>query len=87
MRVKHNEDNQPSTFFNVYHKRKIPTSALVAEVIELLNTGRIEEPKYEDIKWAIAEGSSLTLLGIVKFDSENDRFVMTELGSVIGGGL
>lgn len=43
--------------------------------------------EYETLKWAVAEGSSLTLLGMVKYDCENDRFVMSELGSLIGGGL
>ena len=33
------------------------------------------------------EGSSLTLLGLVKYDSTKDAFEMTELFSVLSGGL
>lgn len=33
------------------------------------------------------EGSSLTLLGLVKYDAGKDSFEMTELFSVLSGGI
>ena len=49
--------------------------------------GKSSQIEYEQLNWTITEGSSLSLLGLIKYDSENDNFVMTELGSMIGGGL
>ena len=56
-------------------------------VVDVLVDGYSKPPEYENVKWAIAEGTSLTLLGMIKYDAENDKFIMTELSSLIGGGM
>lgn len=33
------------------------------------------------------EGSSVTLLGLVKYDAKHDSITMTHLASILGGGL
>ena len=33
------------------------------------------------------EGSTLTLMGLVKYDAERDSFEMTKLSSVLAGGV
>ena len=84
---KHVKDNEPDPFYNVYHKRKIPGLDFW-DVVGVAITG--EKPAkldYENIKWAVAEGSSLSLIGLIRYDMDNDNFVMTELASLIAGGL
>lgn len=39
------------------------------------------------VKYAAAEGQGVTLLGLVKYDPDTDTFAMTEVASVLGGGL
>ena len=41
----------------------------------------------ELVKYIALEGSSLTLLGLVKYDAAKDRFEMTELFSLLAGGI
>lgn len=40
----------------------------------------------ELVKFRALEGSSLTLLGLVKYNFKEERFEMTELSSVMAGG-
>ena len=42
---------------------------------------------YEEIKYKVREGSSVTLLGLVNYDSKSDRFTMTKLSYVLAGGI
>ena len=44
-------------------------------------------PMVERIKYVALEGSSLTLLGLMKYNADNDRFDMTELASLLSGGI
>ena len=41
----------------------------------------------EEIKYKVREGSSVTLLGLINYDSKSDRFTMTELSYVLAGGI
>ena len=41
----------------------------------------------ERIKFVAIEGSSLTLLGLVKYDSEEDSFHMTQVSAILSSGL
>ena len=44
--------------------------------------------EYRDaVKYLVLEGSTLTMLGLVEYDAQADRFQMTELTSVIAGGV
>ena len=63
-------------FFNTKKKHKLTG---------IRNNDRIE--KYEEIKYKVREGSSVTLLGLVNYDSKSDRFTMTELSYVLAGGM
>ena len=42
---------------------------------------------YEKVKFIALEGSSLTLLGLIKYNKKTDNFEMTELSMVLSGGL
>ena len=42
---------------------------------------------FELIKYSAFQGSSITLLGLVKYDAEKDVFQMTELSALFSGGL
>ena len=86
VKVKLNKDNEPDPFYNVYHKRKLQELNFMDYAIAFANKEEAK-PSYEHVKWAIAEGSSLSLIGLIKYDMDNDKIVMTELGSLIGGGL
>ena len=45
-------------------------------------------PDFTDkIKHLALEGTSLTLLGLVKYDCEHDSFKMTELACCLAGGV
>ena len=41
----------------------------------------------EEIKYKVREGSSVTLLGLINYDSKSDRFTMTALSYVLAGGI
>ena len=41
----------------------------------------------EKIKYAAIEGGSLTLLGLMKYNSNTDEFRMTELATILSGGV
>ena len=86
VKIKNTSENQPEALFNLSHKRKI-TQSIIHDIGETIIAGKSTKPEYEQLNWAITEGTSLSLLGLIKYDSENDNFVMTELGSMIGGGL
>ena len=60
--------------FNLRHKRKIKDNIDGISVIER-------------VKYVALEGSSLTLLGLMKYNADKDRFDMTELASLLSGGI
>ena len=41
----------------------------------------------DEVRYLALEGSTLTLLGLIKYDSQTDSVEMTELVSVIAGGI
>ena len=41
----------------------------------------------DEVRYLALEGSTLTLLGLIKYDSQTDSVEMTELVSVIAGGM
>ena len=51
------------------------------ELVNLLNLPQ------DNIKTLAIEGSTLTLMGLVKYDANSDSFEMTELSSIIAGGV
>ena len=42
---------------------------------------------YEKVKFIALEGTSLTMLGLIKYNKKTDNFEMTELSMVLSGGL
>ena len=42
---------------------------------------------YDQFKCAVFEGTSITLIGLVKYDTKTDSFSMTKLACVLTGGL
>ena len=42
---------------------------------------------YEEVKYLALEGSTLTFMGLVKYNAEGDRFYLTDVGGIIAGGL
>ena len=50
----------------------------------LINIAGIQQDK---IRYLAIEGSTLSLMGLVKYDAEANCFKLTELSSVIAGGI
>ena len=42
---------------------------------------------YDRIKYVAFEGTSLSLLGLIKYDTKKDTFVMTKLACILAGGI
>lgn len=42
---------------------------------------------FDELKYVTLEGSSITLLGLIKYDKQSDSFEMTKLSCVLTGGL
>ena len=63
--------NQLESVFNLRRKRKLREYLDVVEVV----------------KYVALEGTSLSLLGLVKYDVESDTFAMTHLSSIMAGGM
>lgn len=59
--VLHREAAQLESVFNLKGKRKIDPMNIA----------------YDKVKFAAVEGGSLTLLGLIKYDSNSDTFSMT----------
>ena len=57
--------------FNLKHKRKVD----------------IYNPAIDKVKFKILEGASVTLLGLVKYNLETGEFEMTQLSTVLAGGM
>ena len=67
VRVKHTQENQPETFYNVKHRRIWPRKK--SDYYEDLWKGKQNtKPEWERLNWVVAEGTSLTLLGMLKYD-------------------
>jgi len=47
----------------------------------------VQDQYIEKINVFALEGSSVTLLGLVKYDSQNDYFHLTQLSAIIAGGV
>ena len=69
---------------------KIDSDNAGLKLIEHIKQGRqklVKETAFFKAKYKAHEGSSLTLLGLVKFDKNKNRLVMSELTSIIAGGI
>jgi hypothetical protein len=42
---------------------------------------------YDRIKYVAFEGTSLSFLGLIKYDTKRDTFVMTKLACILAGGI
>ena len=62
-------------------------SANIDSVFNLKAKRSMRKFNFDTLKYAVIEGSSLTFLGLVKYNSAKDQFKMTEFTSVLSGGL
>ena len=70
------KDFKDLDIFNLRAKRTIST-----------RPGIIYAPGTDLVRYMAIEGSTLTFLGLVKYDVGEDKFEMTELSAILSGGL
>ena len=61
---------------SLYFMKNVPS---IREVLNLTT--------YEEVKYLALEGSTLSFMGLVKYNMQADKFQMTEVGGIIAGGL
>ena len=61
---------------SLYFMKNVPS---IREVLNLTT--------YEEVKYLALEGSTLSFMGLVKYNVQADKFQMTEVGGIIAGGL
>ena len=65
----------------------IPKNLKELDIYNLRAKRTISEGGKDLVKYMAIEGSTLTFLGLVKYDAYEDKFEMTELSAMLSGGL